>query len=64
MSWTPDEAAQIGRIEAKLDMLSDVERRVDKLEQFRAYVKGVAAVLLAGGGIGASLTSLFKGGSP
>ncbi len=50
MAWEAAEAAQIARIETKLDALTDVERRVDNLEQFRSYVKGgfKAAVLLAG----------------
>lgn len=45
MSWTPDEARQIGRIETKLDALNDIEDRVGALERFRAYTKGVTATI-------------------
>jgi len=55
MTWTPDEARQIGRLETSLKAIStalvEVKPRVTELETFANRVKGVLAVIMFGGSI-------------
>jgi hypothetical protein len=51
MTWTPDEARTIGRIETKIDQALSFGPRVSKLETFANRAKGVLAFLSLAGSI-------------